>query len=118
LPHRTSAGRGDGNRRRQRGLSRSAFLRKQCNGAHFDSHYNRHTVTLSQNADCEKLYAKNAGGKAGAVPPCVRAVSFADANGGSPVGADRELPHHTAGTISARCKSAAETSGGPHCTVR
>ncbi len=31
--------RGDGKRRRQRGLSRSAFLRKQCNGAHFDSRY-------------------------------------------------------------------------------
>jgi hypothetical protein len=48
--------RGDGKRCRQRGLSRSAFLRKQCNGAHFDSHYIRHTVTLSQNADCEKLW--------------------------------------------------------------
>ena len=47
---------GDGNRRRQRGLSRSAFLRKQCNGAHVDSHYIRHAVTLSQNADCEKLW--------------------------------------------------------------
>src|SRR6202035_1367124 len=63
----------------------------------------------------ESCGAQNAGGKADAVPTC---VLFADANGALPLAASRELPHHGAGTIAACCKSAGETSGGPHCTVR
>jgi hypothetical protein len=79
-------------------------------------HITSGTLSRSHKTPIAKsIDAKNAGGKADEVP---MRVLFTDANGVLPVGAARELLHHGTGTISACCKSAGETSGGPHCTVR